>query len=69
MIKGLDDDEIDFLEFVDKKKMEVEQLKELEEKKALLEFRKHVEKLKESSIDERLHAEIRTSKPVSINTR
>lgn len=69
MIKGLDDDEVEFLDFVDRKKIEAEQLKELEEKQELMEFRKHVEKLKEASLDNRIQAEIRSAKPAAANSR
>lgn len=62
MIKGLDDDEVEFLDLVDQKKLEAEQLKELEEKQELLDFRKKVEKLKENSLDQRIQAEIRPAK-------
>jgi len=65
MIKGLDDDEVDFLDLVDRKKIEAEQLKEMEEKEELKEFRKHVERLKEASIDERIIAEVKPTKPLT----
>ncbi|KAL0277608.1 UNVERIFIED_CONTAM: hypothetical protein PYX00_004841 [Menopon gallinae] len=62
MVKGLDDDEIEFLDLVDQKKLEVEQLKEMEEKQELLDFRKKVEKLKEQAFDQRIHSEIHSVK-------
>lgn len=62
MIKGLDDDEVEFLDLVDQKKLEMEQLKEIEEQQELADYRKKVEKLKENSLDERLLAEIRPAK-------
>lgn len=62
MIKGLDDDEVEFLDLVDQKKLEAEQRKEIEEKQELLDFRKKVEQLKENSFDQRIQAVIRPPK-------
>lgn len=67
MIKGLDDDEIEFLDLIDKKKMEAEELKNLEEKQELLDFRLKVEKLKETTLDQRIQAEIQSFKSSNTN--
>lgn len=67
MIKGLDDDEVEFLDLVDQKKLEMEQLKKIEEREELLDYRRKVEILKESSLDERMLAEIRPAKLNSTN--
>lgn len=47
MIKGLDDDEIEFLDMVDRKKMEQEKRLQNEEAKELQQFRKKAAALKE----------------------
>lgn len=62
MIKGLDDDEIEFLDMVDKKKLEAEQLKDFEEQQELLDFRAQVEKLKKTNMDQKRLSEINISK-------
>lgn len=67
MIKGLDDDEVEFLDLVDQKKLEAEQLKNLQEQQELSDFRKKVQKLKENSIDDRITAEIRPAKVNNTN--
>ncbi|CAG9862109.1 unnamed protein product [Phyllotreta striolata] len=62
MIKGLDDDEIEFLDLVDRKKTEADRRKELEEEQELLDYRNRVSILQEKSLDERLQAEIVVNK-------
>lgn len=52
MIRGLDDDEVDFLEIVDKAKMVAEQKQQIEENNELLEFRQRVASLQEKSMDD-----------------
>lgn len=64
-MKGLDDDEVEFLDLVDQKKLEVEQMKEMEEQRELLDFRQKVEKLKEQALDQRIQSEIQSVKQVS----
>lgn len=62
MIRGLDDDEVDFLEYVDKNKMNAEMKQQREENKEMEEFRNRVATLQEKSIDEKIQAEISTPK-------
>ncbi|XP_072379766.1 PSME3-interacting protein [Diabrotica undecimpunctata] len=62
MIKGLDDDEIEFLDLVDRTKTEADRKKELEEEQELRDYRNRVSILQEKSIDERLQAEIVVNK-------
>ncbi|CAH0551862.1 unnamed protein product [Brassicogethes aeneus] len=70
MIKGLDDDEIEFLDLVDRTKLAADRKKELEEEKELNDYRNRVAILQEKSIDERLQAEIIVNKPkVLLNNR
>ena len=47
MIKGLDDDEVEFLDMVDRKKLEQEKRLQNEEAKELLQFRMKAAALKE----------------------
>lgn len=67
MIRGLDDDEVDFLELVDRSKMNAEMKQILEDKKELEEFRQRVATLQEKSHDDKIQAEIVTSKPKIIS--
>lgn len=62
MIRGLDDDEVDFLEYVDKTKMNAEMRQQREENKEMEEFRSRVATLQEKSIDDKIQAEISTPK-------
>lgn len=62
MIKGLDDDEIEYLDLVDRTKMAVEHKKQLEEERELMEYREKVASLQEKSLDQRLQAEINSTK-------
>ncbi|CAH1985478.1 unnamed protein product [Acanthoscelides obtectus] len=66
MIKGLDDDEIEFLDLVDRTKLAADRKKELEEEVELSDYRNRVAVLQEKSIEERLQAEIVVSKVKSL---
>uniref|UniRef100_A0A224XUY6 Putative nefa-interacting nuclear protein nip30 n=1 Tax=Panstrongylus lignarius TaxID=156445 RepID=A0A224XUY6_9HEMI len=59
MIKGLDDDEIDFLELVDRSKMEEERKKCAEEELEMADFRNKVASLQEQSLEQRIQQEVR----------
>ena len=59
MIKGLDDDEVEFLDLVDRTKMEEERKKNLEEEKEMRDFKAAVASLQEKSLDERLKQELK----------
>lgn len=50
LIRGLDDDEVDFLDVIDRAKMEADKKQQLEEQHELLDFRKKVASLQEKSI-------------------
>lgn len=63
LIRGLDDDEVDFLEYVDKTKISAEIKQQREDAKEMEEFRNRVANLQEKSIDEMIQAEIATAKP------
>lgn len=52
LIRGLDDDEVDFLDIVDKAKMDAEKKQQIEEDNELMEFRQRVATLQEQSIDQ-----------------
>lgn len=58
MIKGLDDDEIEFLDMVDRTKMEEEKRLMKEEAKELQEFRNKVAALKEQSLTKKIEEEV-----------
>lgn len=51
LIRGLDDDEINFLDIVDKAKLEAEKRQQIQDKNELLEFRERVASLQEQTID------------------
>lgn len=68
MIKGLDDDEVEFLDLVDKSKFEEEKRKYLEESKALNEFRMKRACLEEENLEQRIRNEIKSSKPAVNNS-
>lgn len=59
MIKGLDDDEVEFLDLIDRTKMEEERKKNLEEEKEVQEFKAKVATLQEKSLEERLKQELK----------
>lgn len=48
----MDDDEVDFLDIVDKAKMDAEKKQQIEEDNELMEFRQRVATLQEQSIDQ-----------------
>lgn len=52
MIRGLDDDEITFLDIVDKAKLEAEKQQLIQEKNELSEFRQRVATLQEQTIEQ-----------------
>lgn len=54
MIRGLDDDEIEFLDMVDRTKMEQEKRLQNEEAKELEQFRSKVAALKEKSLTKKI---------------
>lgn len=58
MIRGLDDDEVDFLAYVNETKANAEKQQEIEEKKELQEFREKVATLQEKSFENKLQSEI-----------
>ncbi|XP_066998601.1 PSME3-interacting protein isoform X2 [Anabrus simplex] len=59
MIKGLDDDEVEFLDLVDRSKLEEEKRKSDEEAREIKDFRNAVASLQEKSLEERINIEIR----------
>lgn len=52
LIRGLDDDEVDFLEIVDKAKMDAEKKQQIEDNSELMDYRKRVASLQEKSMDD-----------------
>uniref|UniRef100_A0A182S674 FAM192A/Fyv6 N-terminal domain-containing protein n=1 Tax=Anopheles maculatus TaxID=74869 RepID=A0A182S674_9DIPT len=66
MIKGLDDDEVEFLDLVDKNRMQAERQAHLEEQKELNEFRAKVATLQEKRLDEQIQQHV--SKPKASKT-
>jgi len=63
MIKGLDDDEIEFLDLVDRSKLEEERKKSLEEAREMADFRNKVASLQEQSLEQRIQLEIKGKPP------
>ncbi|KAH8331391.1 hypothetical protein KR074_002504 [Drosophila pseudoananassae] len=61
LIRGLDDDEVQFLELVDAHKINTERQQMRDEELELKDFRNRVEKLQEESVDKKLKAEIKTT--------
>lgn len=59
MIKGLDDDEVEFLDLVDRTKMEEERKKNLEEEKEMRDFKAAVASLQEQKLNEKLKQELK----------
>lgn len=69
MIKGLDDDEIEFLDLVDRTKLAAERKKTLDEERELSDYRNRVASLQEKSLDQRIHAEITVAtKPKAVSS-
>lgn len=64
MIKGLDDDEVEFLDLVDRTKIEEERKKNLEEEKEMRDFKAAVASLQEQKLNEKLKQELKNL-PVS----
>ncbi|XP_008553765.1 PSME3-interacting protein isoform X2 [Microplitis demolitor] len=60
MIKGLDDDEVEFLDLVDRKKLEEERKKNEEEAQELRDFKARVASLQDKMQEERLKSELKT---------
>lgn len=58
LIRGLDDDEVEFLDLVDRTKMNAEKLQMQEDAKELQEFRERVASVQEESIDKKIQSEI-----------
>ncbi|XP_063218399.1 PSME3-interacting protein isoform X2 [Bacillus rossius redtenbacheri] len=67
MIKGLDDDEVEFLDLVDRSKMEEERRKSAEEAREINDFRNAVATLQERHLEDRINSEIRTRPAQSTN--
>jgi len=63
MIKGLDDDEIEFLDLVDRSKLEEERKKSIEEAREMADFRNKVATLHEKSMEQRLQLELKAKPP------
>lgn len=68
MIKGLDDDEVEFLDLVDRTKMEEERKKNLEEEKEMRDFKAAVASLQEQKLNEKLKQELKNPPVSSKNT-
>lgn len=62
MIKGLDDDEIEFLDLVDRSKLEEERKKSAEEAREMADFRNKVKTLQEQSLEQRIQNEIKSTR-------
>ncbi|XP_018322005.1 protein FAM192A isoform X1 [Agrilus planipennis] len=62
MIKGLDDDEIEFLDLVDKTKMAVDRRKMIEEEKELNDYRNRVASLNEENVEKKKQTDTTTTK-------
>lgn len=67
MIKGLDDDEVEFLDLVDRTKLEEERKKNLEEEKEMRDFKAAVASLQEKSLNEKLKQELKTPQMANKN--
>lgn len=63
MIKGLDDDEIEFLDLVDRTKLAADRRKTLEEEKELNDYRNRVATLQEQTLQEKLQVTVAKPKP------
>lgn len=58
MIKGLDDDEIEFLDLVDRTKLAADRRKTLEEERELNDYRNRVATLQEKTLQEKLQVTV-----------
>lgn len=56
LIRGLDDDEVGFLEIVDKAKLDAEKKQQIEEQNELKDFRERVRLIQENAIDQKINA-------------
>uniref|UniRef100_A0A1Q3FDB8 Putative nefa-interacting nuclear protein nip30 n=1 Tax=Culex tarsalis TaxID=7177 RepID=A0A1Q3FDB8_CULTA len=63
MIKTLDDDEVEFLDLVDKNKINAERQAHMEEQKEMNEFRQKVATLQEKRLEEQIQQQISKPKP------
>lgn len=68
MIKGLDDDEVEFLDLVDRTKLEEERKKNLEEEKEMRDFKAAVASLQEKKLNEKLKQELKNPTASNKNT-
>ena len=59
MIKGLDDDEVEFLDLVDRTKLEEERRKNLEEDREMRDFKAAVSSLHEETLNNKLKQELK----------
>ncbi|CAD7011306.1 protein FAM192A [Ceratitis capitata] len=62
LIRGLDDDEVQFLELVDQNKIDAEKRQIQEERKELQDFRDRVATLQEETADKKLQSEMKAGK-------
>ncbi|XP_058460252.1 PSME3-interacting protein [Malaya genurostris] len=62
MIKTLDDDEVEFLDLVDKNKLNAERRAQIEEAKEMSEFRQKVASLQEQRMDEHIQQQMSRAK-------
>ncbi|XP_045505170.1 PSME3-interacting protein [Colias croceus] len=69
MIRGLDDDEVGFLDLVERTKAEVAQQISIEEHKEMQEFRERVSNLAESEEITRLRAQLAPTRSTQTNTQ
>ncbi|XP_061395287.1 PSME3-interacting protein [Musca vetustissima] len=70
LIRGLDDDEVSFLELVDKNKIGIEKEKLLEEERELKDFRNRVTSLQEESENKKIQSELKTKvRPLTSTAR
>ncbi|XP_053687955.1 PSME3-interacting protein [Sabethes cyaneus] len=67
MIKTLDDDEVEFLDLVDKNKLNAERQAQIEEAKEMSEFRQKVASLHEQRMDEQIQQQMSKSKPSKVS--
>lgn len=65
MIKGLDDDEIEFLDLVDRTKLAADRRKTLEEEKELNDYRNRVATLQEKALQDKLQVTVARPKVTS----
>ncbi|KAL5287596.1 FAM192A family protein [Megaselia abdita] len=66
LIRGLDDDEVQFLDLVDQKRQDAERQQHKDEEKELKEYRERVKDLQEKSIDLKLQNEVASTKTKTI---